>query len=60
MRLQDKIAGHRIARSPGAPRGVKVADELPVPHHGGYVAEVPGREPLRHHQQLQPKGRDAQ
>lgn len=41
MRLQEKIAGHRIARAPIAPvgpaAGAKVEDELPVPHHCGYV-----------------------
>lgn len=47
MRLQDKIYGHRIARQPAASgesakphfgcAGEKVEDELPVPHHSGYV-----------------------
>ena len=36
MRIQDKILGQRIAKQKG---GVgKVSDELPVPHHSGYVA----------------------
>ncbi|MEI6785867.1 MAG: hypothetical protein WCQ21_33695, partial [Verrucomicrobiota bacterium] len=35
MRIQDKIAGQRIAKRRD---GVgKVDDELPVPHHSGYV-----------------------
>ena len=38
MRIQDKIKGHKIARQRGAAIGVKVDDELPVPHHSGYVA----------------------
>jgi NADH-quinone oxidoreductase subunit B len=40
MRIQDKILGQRIARQKG---GVgKVADELPVPHHSGYVTTPAG------------------
>ena len=43
MRVQDKIRGHRIARQRNTGMGFgqlgpKVADELPVPHHSGYVA----------------------
>ncbi len=53
MRIQDKIRGHRIARVPGTARGTKVADELPIPHHCGYVVVPEGsREPLRNHQKL--------
>ena len=52
MRIQDKIRGHRIAKSAGAARGTKVPDELPVPHHSGYVALTAGEEPLRSHQKL--------
>jgi NADH-quinone oxidoreductase subunit B len=49
MRLQDKIKGHRIARRPdgqekswwkrlfGAGAGAKVDDELPIPHHSGFI-----------------------
>ena len=36
MRIQDKIVGQRIAKRPGG--FGKVDDELPVPHHSGYVA----------------------
>jgi NADH-quinone oxidoreductase subunit B len=48
MRLQDKIKGHRIAKRPVGEgigrlrgfgrKGTKVDDELPMPHHSGYVA----------------------
>jgi NADH-quinone oxidoreductase subunit B len=53
MRIQDKILGQRIARQKG---GVgKVADELPVPHHSGYVASpVAGDELVFNHQKVQP------
>jgi NADH-quinone oxidoreductase subunit B len=40
MRIQDKILGQRIAKQKGAVG--KVADELPVPHHSGYVASAAG------------------
>ena len=40
MRIQDKILGQRIAkRSDGLG---KVSDELPVPHHSGYVTSPVG------------------
>ncbi len=60
MRIQDKIKGHRIAKQRSQDgsggflrRGVKVDDELPVPHHTGYVM-VPQeeREPVRDHQKI--------
>ena len=35
MRIQDKIQGQRIAKRVGSVG--KVDDELPVPHHSGYV-----------------------
>jgi len=35
MRIQDKIQGQRIAKRTGTTG--KVEDELPVPHHSGYV-----------------------
>jgi NADH-quinone oxidoreductase subunit B len=61
MRIQDKIKGHRIAaeangdrslwdRTFGAP-GEKVDDELPVPHHTGYVA-ASSDEPVYSHQKI--------
>ena len=39
MRIQDKIKGHKIARQAGGRtmRRQNVDDELPVPHHSGYV-----------------------
>ena len=40
MRIQDKIQGQRIAKQKGS--AGKVADELPVPHHSGYVASAAG------------------
>jgi NADH-quinone oxidoreductase subunit B len=60
MRLQEKIAGHRIARrriSDGAEgaarRYAKVEDELPVPHHTGYVA-IEDVKPVFEHQKVKP------
>lgn len=42
MRLQDKIKAHKIAKKPGDPsgwlrQGETVDDELPLPHHSGFV-----------------------
>jgi NADH-quinone oxidoreductase subunit B len=57
MRIQDKIQGHRIAKRKSAEgrrldlsRGVKVDDELPVPHHSGCVVAPSDQQPLRSHQ----------
>lgn len=63
MRIQDKIKGHRIAKRPAADgsrgglrdmfsKGVKVADEVPVPHHSGYVEAPADNEPLFDHQKI--------
>jgi NADH-quinone oxidoreductase subunit B len=52
MRIQDKIKGHRIARIAGGAVGAKVDDELPVPHHSGYVAAPVETEPLFDHQKI--------
>jgi NADH-quinone oxidoreductase subunit B len=52
MRIQDKIKGHRIARASGAKVGVKVADELPVPHHSGWVDPPADQTPLFDHQKI--------
>lgn len=52
LRIQDKIRGHRIAKVPGGERGAKVEDDLPVPHHSGYVSMAPGEEPLQSHQKI--------
>jgi NADH-quinone oxidoreductase subunit B len=56
MRIQDKIKGHRIAKAHQAESGfgqlgIKLEDELPVPHHSGYVA-APDDEPLYDHQKI--------
>ncbi len=63
MRLQEKILGHRIARQPAAegagrggwlgPSGAKVPDELPLPHHTGFV-QVADIKPVFHHQKVKP------
>ncbi len=62
MRIQDKVKGHRIAKRPtgqglthwiktaGQP-GPKVEDEIPLPHHSGYVAAEEG-EVLFEHQKI--------
>jgi NADH-quinone oxidoreductase subunit B len=59
MRIQDKIQGHRIAKRKSESgkffdlhRGEKVDDELPIPHHTGYVQVPDDVEPLRCHQKL--------
>jgi NADH-quinone oxidoreductase subunit B len=52
MRIQDKILGQRIAKQKGGPG--KVADELPVPHHSGYVAPAVAADELVYdHQKVQ-------
>jgi NADH-quinone oxidoreductase subunit B len=62
MRVQDKIKGHRMAKrrsgegmlhwisTAGSP-GEQLEDELPMPHHSGYVAAAPG-EPVYDHQKI--------
>jgi NADH-quinone oxidoreductase subunit B len=59
MRIQDKIRGHRLAKQKNAGaeggflrRGVKIEDELPIPHHSGYVAAPRDLEPLQDHQKI--------
>jgi NADH-quinone oxidoreductase subunit B len=56
MRIQDKINGHKIAKRKDSGRlfraGEKVEDELPVPHHSGYVAAPADGEPLFDHQKI--------
>jgi hypothetical protein len=38
MRIQDKIMGQKLAKKAD---GVgKIADELPIPHHSGYVSSA--------------------
>lgn len=62
MRIQDKIKGHKIGKrrkTEGQPgslldlrRGEKVDDELPIPHHSGYVHAPADIEPLTDHQKI--------
>ncbi len=59
MRIQDKMKGHKIAKRKTAgsssldfSRGVKVDDELPIPHHSGYVEAPSDQEPLTDHQKI--------
>ncbi len=50
MRIQDKIKGHKIGKRAPAEgttssfgrAGVKIEDELPIPHHSGCTAAAPG------------------
>jgi len=61
MRIQDKIKGHKVAKSrtgDGAMHwlssiggGEQLPDELPLPHHSGYVA-VEERQPVFDHQKI--------
>jgi len=62
MRLQDKIGGHRIAKQDDpqaggwkafARAGTKVPDEVPLPHHSGFV-DVSQVKPVFHHQKVKP------
>jgi NADH-quinone oxidoreductase subunit B len=48
MRIQDKIKGHRMTKRRD---GAKTDDELPVPHHSGYV-DVVEKQPVFEHQQI--------
>jgi len=59
MRIQDKIRGHKIARRSDPElagrlfrSGIKVDDELPIPHHSGYVEAPADTEPLTDHQKI--------
>jgi NADH-quinone oxidoreductase subunit B len=56
MRIQDKIKGHKIAKRHGTTAfgqlGNKVDDELPVPHHSGYVDAPADRTPVYDHQKI--------
>jgi NADH-quinone oxidoreductase subunit B len=63
MRLQEKIQGHKISKRSGAEGagrwnclgrpGIKVEDELPLPHHSGFV-QVEDVKPMFHHQKVKP------
>jgi NADH-quinone oxidoreductase subunit B len=58
MRIQDKIRGHKIAKKHEAGAqsflslGEKMDDELPIPHHSGYVDAPRDIEPLFDHQKI--------
>jgi len=57
MRIQDKINGHKIAKrktdgSRFLAKGVKLEDEIPVPHHSGYVDAPADHEPVTDHQKI--------
>ena len=56
MRIQDKIKGHKIHKRPGSSGfgqlGPKLDDELPVPHHSGYVEAPADIDPLTDHQKI--------
>ena len=60
MRIQDKIRGQRFAKRRSEDgngrfslsRGTKVGDELPLPHHSGYVDAPADVEPLKDHQKI--------
>ena len=56
MRLQDKVRGHRIARSPDASADdrKKLDDEVPLPHHSGFV-QSSELKPVFYHQKVNPK-----
>lgn len=62
MRIQDKIMGHKIAKKGAADgvrgslldirKGDKVDDELPVPHHSGWVDAPHDISPVYDHQKI--------
>lgn len=57
MRIQDKIKGHKLTRKQNpelgfAQLGEKNEDELPVPHHSGYVAAPADIPPVYDHQKI--------
>ena len=63
MRIQDKIRSHKITKKEGtgasskfAHRGIKTPDELPLPHHSGFVV-TPEEQcvPVFHHQKVKGK-----
>jgi NADH-quinone oxidoreductase subunit B len=56
MRIQDKIRGHKIGKKSG-PIGVlgeKVEDELPIPHHSGWVLPAVDNAAVTDHQKIAP------
>ena len=55
LRIQDQMKGHKISRRPGegvrfGRLGRKVEDELPIPHHSGYVTCPMQPAPVEDHQ----------
>ena len=58
MRIQDKIRGHKIAKTKSAAtagwfvKGDKIDDELPVPHHTGYVDAPEDAKLVTDHQKI--------
>ena len=58
MRIQDKIRGHKMGRRKDAEKagflavGPKVEDELPIPHHSGYVEPPVDIPALTDHQKI--------
>ena len=56
MRIQDKIMGHKIAKRKASAAawqvGEKVDDELPIPHHSGYVSTEIDLAPVYDHQKI--------
>lgn len=52
MRIQDKIKGHKIGRKKDQRVGHKIDDELPIPHHSGYVEAPADTDPLTDHQKI--------
>ena len=56
MRIQDKIMGQKIGKVAGqssvGQRGTKIDDELPIPHHSGYVDAPLDDAPLFDHQKI--------
>jgi NADH-quinone oxidoreductase subunit B len=56
MRIQDKIKGYKMNKQRGTAAtgqvGIKIEDELPVPHHSGYVAAPADHEPVFDHQKI--------
>ena len=57
MRIQDKIRGHKLTRKASndlrfGQLGEKTEDELPMPHHSGYVQAPDDTPPLYDHQKI--------
>ncbi len=62
MRIQDKIKGHKIGKKAKVEgqrgslvdfrKGTKVDDELPLPHHSGYVEAPADIDPMTDHQKI--------